>query len=48
MRILFFDLETSPMTAHTWGLWQQNVSLSQIVESTEVICFGAQWYGENS
>lgn len=46
MRILFFDLETSPMTAHTWGLWQQNVSLSQIVESTEVICFGAQWYGE--
>lgn len=34
------------MTAHTWGLWQQNVSLSQIVESTEVICFGAQWYGE--
>ena len=46
MRILFFDLETSPMTAHTWGLWQQNVSLSQIVASTEVICFGAQWYGE--
>lgn len=46
MRILFFDLETSPMTAHTWGLWQQNVSLSQIVSSTEVICFGAQWYGE--
>lgn len=46
MRILFFDLETSPMTAHTWGLWQQNVSLSQIVASTEVICFGAQWHGE--
>ena len=46
MRILFFDLETSPMTAHTWGLWQQNISLSQIVSSTEVICFGAQFYGE--
>lgn len=46
MRILFFDLETSPLTAHTWGLWQQNVGLSQLLSSTEVLCFGAQWYGE--
>ena len=45
MRILFIDLETSPITAHTWGLWQQNISIKQIVESTEVICFGARWYG---
>ena len=43
MRILFIDLETSPITAHTWGLWQQNISIKQIVESTEVICFGARW-----
>ena len=46
MKILFFDLETSPITAHTWGLWQQNISLAQIIESTEVICFGARWYGQ--
>lgn len=46
MKILFFDLETSPITAHTWGLWQQNISINQIVESTEVICFGARWYGQ--
>jgi len=46
MRILFIDLETSPITAHTWGLWQQNISIKQIVESTEVICFGARWYGK--
>lgn len=43
MKILFIDLETSPITAHTWGLWQQNISIKQIVESTEVICFGARW-----
>ena len=43
MRILFIDLETSPITAHTWGLWQQNISIKQILESTEVICFGARW-----
>jgi len=47
MRILFFDLETSPLTAHTWGLWQQNVGLSQLLSSTEMLCFGAQWHGEN-
>jgi hypothetical protein len=46
MKILFLDLETSPMTAHTWGLWQQNISLQQILDSTEVICFGARWSGE--
>jgi hypothetical protein len=43
MKILLYDLETSPLTAHTWGLWQQNVAISQILESTEVMCFGARW-----
>lgn len=46
MKILFLDLETSPITAHTWGLWQQNVSINQIIQSTEVMCFGARWYGQ--
>jgi uncharacterized protein YprB with RNaseH-like and TPR domain len=46
MKLLFLDLETTPMTAHTWGLWQQNVGINQILESTEVMCFGARWYGQ--
>ena len=45
MKILFYDIETSPITAHTWGLWQQNVSLKQIISSTEMLCFGARWLG---
>jgi uncharacterized protein YprB with RNaseH-like and TPR domain len=45
LKILFLDLETTPINAYTWGLWEQNVSLNQIVSSTEVICFGARWYG---
>ena len=44
MKILHLDLETSPITAHTWGLWQQNISLKQILQSTEVMCFGARWH----
>ncbi len=48
MKILFFDLETTPINAHTWGLWEQNIGLNQIVASTEVMCFGARWYGEKN
>jgi uncharacterized protein YprB with RNaseH-like and TPR domain len=47
MKILFLDLETTPMTAHTWGLWDQNISINQILDHTEVMCFGARWYGKD-
>jgi len=46
MKILFLDLETSPNLAYVWGLWDQNVAITQLVDSTEVICFGARWYGQ--
>ena len=46
MKILFLDLETSPNLAFVWGLWDQNVAINQLMESTEVICFGARWHGE--
>ena len=46
MKILFLDLETTPMQTYTWGLWNQNIAINQIIKSTEVICFGARWYGE--
>ncbi len=47
-RILLLDLETSPNVAHVWGLWNQNVSIKQLLESTEVICFGARWLGDET
>lgn len=46
MRILFLDIETSPNTAHIWGLFKQNVSLSQLMESSYVLCWAAKWAGE--
>jgi len=46
MKILMIDIETTPMTAHTWGLWKQDISIKQILEHTEVMCFGAKWYGD--
>ena len=45
-RILLVDLETSPNLADVWGIWQQNVALSQLRATTAVICFAAKWYDE--
>lgn len=47
MKILFLDIETAPNTAHVWGLWQQNVSLNQLMESGYVLCWSAKWLGKD-
>jgi hypothetical protein len=47
MKILFLDLETSPNLAYVWGLWNQNIAITQIESSTEVICWGARWLGSD-
>ena len=46
MKILLLDIESSPNTAHVWGLWQQNVGLKQLMESSYVLCWAAKWLGE--
>ena len=46
MKKLCLDLEVAPNIALTWGLFQQNVSLDQIVESGYTLCWAAQWYAE--
>jgi hypothetical protein len=46
VRILEIDIETSPNLAHVWDLWQQNVALNQLLQSTEMLCFAAKWYRE--
>lgn len=46
MRILLLDIETAPNLAHVWGLWNQNVGLSQLLESGYTLCWSAKWLGE--
>ena len=29
-RVLLFDIETAPILAHVWGLWDNNVALIQV------------------
>jgi uncharacterized protein YprB with RNaseH-like and TPR domain len=45
MKILMLDIETTPMQVYTWGLWDQNIGINQIIKSTEMMCFGAKWQG---
>lgn len=45
-RILFFDVETSPNTVYSWGLWNQNIGIKQMIESSKVLCWSAKWKGD--
>jgi DNA polymerase III epsilon subunit-like protein len=46
MKILLLDIETTPMQVYAWGLWDQNISIDQIIKPTEMLCFGARWLGQ--
>jgi len=46
-RILVFDIETAPNVAYTWGMWQQNVGLSQFLSHWYVLSWSAKWVGED-
>lgn len=48
MKVLVYDIETSPNLAYCWGLWQQNIGpkSGQLVQSTSMLCFGAKWHEE--
>lgn len=45
MKILFLDIETAPNVSYTWGLWEQNISLDQLVSPSYMLCFAAKWLG---
>lgn len=47
MKVLFLDIETTPIEAYTWGIWQQNVAISQIIAPTRMLCWAAKWEGED-
>ena len=46
-RILIFDIETAPIQASVWGLWQQNVGLNMIGNDWYVLSWSAKWVGED-
>lgn len=42
-KVLIFDIETAPILAHVWGLWENNVALNQVVSDWHVLSWSAKW-----
>lgn len=47
-RVLFLDIETAPIQASVWGLWNNNVSLNQIEKDWYILSWAAKWLGEET
>ena len=45
-RILYLDIETSPLLSYTWDIWDQTIGLNQIKEDWRIISFAAKWADE--
>lgn len=45
-KVLLYDIETSPLLADVWGLWDNNVSLNQIRRDWSVLSWSAKWLDE--
>lgn len=45
-KILTLDIETKPAVAYVWGLFDQNISLNQLISPSAPICVAAKFLGE--
>ena len=43
LNILLWDIETLPHLGAHWGMWQQNISGSQIFQQGEMLCISYKW-----
>lgn len=46
MKILLLDIETAPIKAYAWGMFDQNIGANQIIGSGYVLCWAAKWHGD--
>jgi hypothetical protein len=47
-KILFIDIETAPILAHVWRLFDQNVGLNQIEQDWSILSYCAKWKGDEN
>lgn len=47
-RILILDIETLPIEAYTWGIWQQNIGINQIKRDWTLLSWAAKWLFDNT
>lgn len=46
-KITVYDIETSPNLVYAWGLFDQSIGISQVVEPQDILCFAATEVGSN-
>lgn len=46
-RILLLDIETAPILADVWKIWQNDVALNQIKKDWNIIAWCAKWLDED-
>lgn len=45
-KVLFLDIETSPLLGQVWQLFDQNISLNQLEKDWFILAFATKWLGE--
>ena len=48
MKILLFDIETSPILANIWGLWNETRDFKFVDVDWYILSWSAKWLGEKS
>ena len=46
-KILILDIETAPIRAKVWGIWNQNISIDQIGQDWFMMTWAAKWLFED-
>lgn len=45
-KILLLDIETSPIIASVWSIWNQDIPLNMIQKDWSILSYAAKWLGE--
>jgi len=44
MRILLLDIELAPNLATVWSIWNQNIGLTQLHDTSRMLSYSAKWH----
>jgi DNA polymerase elongation subunit (family B) len=47
-KILLFDIETAPIEAYVWDIWNQNIGINMIKQDWSVLSWSAKWLGDDA
>ena len=45
-KVLLLDIETSPILAHIWSMWQEVRNIDQIIDDWYILSCGYKWLGD--